>query len=544
MQGKDGFSRWVVRATLELITPLSIRTGGEEDGSIRHFRPGEPNPLSDDKTGADRVAIQAIELDHRGLAFLPATAFKGLLRNVGVHCLDQQQKDRLFRLFGDKPDSDVKGAAQQGRGALVTLRNAWMVEESAGKCRPAIRGRTAIHRGTRTARDGFLRYDRAVAPGARFDAEFILTDGNREDVDLLLGLLAHVDGESPLCALGSGSAQGDGRLRLLVDTVKVTCLGPAEIAEWVDAAPEKSWRDFARTVEVPIAKVGKLSIDRRTLDMEITIAGHFLVSFPQEKNGKRDENAAGDRETKPLLPFRLSGDDSKVAHLPGSSLDGALASQAERIWRTVAGDLSDWSEQGIPPAYEDLFGSVAHASLLEVGHFKSDPMDPVTQEFVAIDRFTGGSREGAKYSVRAFEAPVLKGRLALTVRREGNLVLSGKRLPESSASIGLSPEAIGLLALVLKDLATGDIPLGYGTRKGYGQVADLRGNDGGLPEILKWLGAAAKTCLEARDEENACDTSEDDALRRAVGRLLAAAEAWKARSGSGAEPANVAEVAS
>ncbi|MCI5133052.1 MAG: hypothetical protein D3904_16440, partial [Candidatus Electrothrix sp. EH2] len=72
------------------------------------------------------------------------------------------------------------------------------------------------------------------------------------------------------------------------------------------------------------------------------------------------------------------------------------------------------------------------------------------QDFVAIDRFHGGGKDGAKFAVEHSESPCFQGRITVS-----------RRVDESGK---------GLLALVLRDLREGDISFGFGANKGYGQI--------------------------------------------------------------------------
>lgn len=71
------------------------------------------------------------------------------------------------------------------------------------------------------------------------------------------------------------------------------------------------------------------------------------------------------------------------------------------------------------------------------------------QEFVAIDRFTGGAKDQAKFNALALYRPVLEGCLRVHTP-------------------ALSQNGWALLALTLRDLKEGDITFGFGAAKGYG----------------------------------------------------------------------------
>lgn len=192
-----------------------------------------------------------------------------------------------------------------------------------------------------------------------------------------------------------------------------------------------------------------------------------------------------------------------VPVLPGSSLRGVLRSQAERIARTLAtlnawGDAKAMSERQADflascPACnplttepsdevascnsfirrrlskearekleregaEDklclacrLFGSTWNGSRLRVedAPFKEGvKIEHKVMDFLAIDRFTGGGRDSAKFDALALWKPQFCVRLFLDN-------------PE--------PWELGWLALTLRDLQDGLATVGFGRAKGFGQ---------------------------------------------------------------------------
>ncbi len=98
-----------------------------------------------------------------------------------------------------------------------------------------------------------------------------------------------------------------------------------------------------------------------------------------------------------------------------------------------------------------LFGATGWKSTINISDFSCDSHNgDRKQVFVAIDRFHGGSKDGALYNIRHFERPILNGNIELTQRTP----VWGK----------------GLLALLIRDLEEGDISFGFGRNKGYGSI--------------------------------------------------------------------------
>lgn len=180
--------------------------------------------------------------------------------------------------------------------------------------------------------------------------------------------------------------------------------------------------------------------------------------------------------------------------LPGSSVRGVLRSQAERIARTLAthaawqapsheqyflercpaGDPNNSRRAEAPLANSDclltangvsgeqvvcpvqldladqLFGSVRMGSrlIVEDGRLANRP-ELKAMDFLAIDRFTGGGRDSAKFDALVLWKPAFQVRLRLD-----------------------NPAAweLGWLLLTLRDLHDGLTTLGFGAAKGFGRV--------------------------------------------------------------------------
>ncbi|RME57581.1 hypothetical protein D6779_08385, partial [Candidatus Parcubacteria bacterium] len=99
-----------------------------------------------------------------------------------------------------------------------------------------------------------------------------------------------------------------------------------------------------------------------------------------------------------------------------------------------------------------LFGSTRRGSRLiveDAPYAEEQPPKLKMLDFLAIDRFTGGGKDGAKFDALALWKPTFTLRLYLENPEEWEL---------------------GWLALVLRDLEEGWLSVGFGAAKGFGQV--------------------------------------------------------------------------
>ncbi len=148
------------------------------------------------------------------------------------------------------------------------------------------------------------------------------------------------------------------------------------------------------------------------------------------------------------------------ALLPASSFKGAVRAHLERILRTdwASLEVSPWERvddvTGTTPKFiQALLGSTERQSLLIASDFKSINEDSLrVRELVSIDRWAGSVAGSAKFNLLAFEQPSLVGSLVLM-------------LPGKSFSQGERLAAIGLLALLVRDLIDGQCNLVTATPK-------------------------------------------------------------------------------
>ncbi len=177
----------------------------------------------------------------------------------------------------------------------------------------------------------------------------------------------------------------------------------------------------------------------------LTLAFHgpFLVN--DASRAKESDVDDGRTNFTPLK--RANGD----IWLPASSFRGALRNRAEFLLRSL--DPKATGDPNAPAGdgpVERLFGETSKASRLTITEFVQDSGGTLRhQDFVAIDRFTGGAAYLAKFDAKYADKPVLASRLTLDLE-------------------GLKPEDVALLAAALRDVCGGEVAFGFGGGKGYG----------------------------------------------------------------------------
>lgn len=486
---KDEPARWVIGYTLETLGLLHLGNGvdslpdapklasaGVAGSAATAAETGSANTEQVEPIAFIAAMWQA-DIGDSLHAWLPGSSLKGaLLARAEACALDEGLQRRLFgrerqpaEITEASPLTTVAGIAEfQGAvgPAATTPRGQAEQPDAAAppQTRPPppfeIETRTAIDRATLTVADGKLFQEQTLPPGSRFEARIVLPNALKADAQALCALLQGIDCDSPL-TLGAHGRSGWGRVKQTALSLRV--LGEAQARQWWDQAATgpalTGWESFAANCSLPAARMRPQASTLR-LPLTLNFDGPFAVRDPSYKKalpGAKDSQARA-RHGHPLLP--------------ATSFLGALRSQAERILRTLGVDVP----QGhAAPAVRTgelpqdlvslLFGCTGWRGLVGasgdfVGVAKAKPM---TQHMVALCRITGtaGGTAGAKFALECWESPVLKGELYFDQQRFA--VLNDK--PQGLA-------ALGLLHLVLAELAYGDIGFGMARSKGWGWIKE------------------------------------------------------------------------
>ena len=353
-----------------------------------------------------------------------------------------------------------------------------------------IRDHVGIDRRTHTAADR-RKYDVEISGPVTFPCLLRIDDPKDDEVELLEAVLRRL--AAGWLYLGGKSGSGLGRAELAklrrhtLDLRDRQQLVKHLLADEVDAGGHdddlladgawlKQWRLAAATpADGDEPTLAPADWGQVRLGLALEFPNGLLVNDPAEALMAGFDHAfTRDHQGRPILP--------------GSSLRGALRTRAEQILRTLAGpdaacdlntqgsachqkigdrlrdDKIHEDEKSLP--FDDdrrlhcsacqVFGSGRLASSLKVSDFltvEGTSRSPRAHEMVAIDRFTGGAADQAKFDAQT-SGPV-------TVQGELTVELGPDRL---------QPWGLGLLVLVLRDLLVGDVPLGFGSAKGFNEV--------------------------------------------------------------------------
>jgi CRISPR-associated protein (TIGR03986 family) len=432
--------RWRIQGTFILQAPLHVGSGGI---TSREAIVDQNNKSCD---------VAAVATDHMGKPCLPGTALKGVLRawaerfGVDTGC--------IVRIFGER-NLDQPGA-QAGWAEFHTAhihqpapRTLEQFDQHVpywnGDRLTGVYSNVCLDRCTGAARANKLFYTEFVPAGVTFGVEITATRLSEREITLLLALLEQ-GSRHPThpYQFGANGADGWGRVAWKLSSVRTCTEVPANFTGVGFECCTTNWA----VPQLPVIDTVPTHI---ALDLTLKFDGPFLVNDPA-----RSKTTETNQESTNFVPLRCPDGSG---WLPSSSFRGALRQRAELLLRTLnpqaSGDPNVPTSQ--PGPIERIFGQTSQASRLHLAEFTEvGKAETRHQDFVAIDRFTGGAAEGAKFDATYLDAPTFTTRLTLDLA-------------------GLERCDLAVLALTLRDLCQGQLTFGFGGSKGYGRAtAELK----------------------------------------------------------------------
>ncbi len=537
-------TRWRIEGTLTSTTPFHVGSGTILDE-------GDPTQSSLSRRNAPRkesgpesgrfVEVSAVVTDHRGQAYLPATVLKGNLR-AWLRARFPANAGQIDRIFGSENTNDP--SAESGKAEFL---DAFIIGNPPAHesihfwdeaRRTGIVPSVGIDRRTRTAVEKKLFHEEFVPPGVSFSVA--ITGQGLTDDDLAL-LLAALEGfnsgpdtgtqqpsiQAGRVTLGAVPHNGRGRFEWRLGSIRRLAKDGA--AAWLakhdaqgqpvigydglDQVPRQDQEALDKKARGLLASLKPIA--KLVIEIDLQFEGPFLVNDPRRAKPK---DAPESDERANHAPRR---DDQGRIILPARSFRGAFRSHAEKIVRTLRSDaggdphgprenrcgpIRERGELGSLSLVAQLFGAPGWGAPIEFSDFVQIEDDrcllTMRQEFVAIDRFTGGAAFGQKFNADFADRPCLSGTIGVDLDRIG-------------------PWSLGLLAVSLRDLIEGDITFGFGAAKGYGACRVIR---------LETIGAGSQPDVDfsellpsTTERSNPAARERLDAL---VGEFRSAVESW------------------
>jgi len=425
-------TRLIVEFTLTLDSPAHLG-GGEAEGLT-------DMPLLRDRSGGGPLLAGASI----------AGALRSYLRERELGFGREETASSLSSLlFGRvREDEDEEG-----------IQSPLIVEDSFGKTRKIeIRDGVRLDPSSRTAADQ-AKFDVELwRAGIEFPVRMELCICELRDADpqadlrraLISALCGFIDGS---ITLGARKRRGYGRVTASGWRVRQYDMKKADgVIQWLAYGARPLGPEYTVEPSALGEAIGAEAVpDRRRLlriKVKLGLEGTMLI---------RSAGSTGDMEPDMVHIHSMGSDGILHPVVPGTSLAGALRARALRI-ASLQTDR-DRAKQMI----DGLFGSSRVtdaaseepiASRVEVSESRIDGgVTNLVQGRVSIDRFTGGAREGRLFN----EQPVFG---------------SENTVFETSITVkDPSPWERGLMILLLKDLWTGDLPIGGEVSVGRGRLA-------------------------------------------------------------------------
>ena len=418
-------ARWII--TGEMILETAAHFGGEGEG------------LADMKILHDLSD---------GSPLLPGTSLAGALRSHLADVLGgyrSAEHGDVPKLFGAARKNDDDGA-----------QSPLIVFDSLGKLLGGkeieIRDGLAINPETGTAKS-HMKFDIEVLPaGTVFPVRVeLIVEKIAEEADLLGLLTKAVSGLSNGdISLGMRRSRGLGSVKVRNWKAKrfdlinrdgwVSWLTSDHVNPIVNETPYDSPVDAVQST-YPALRLEEPPDDKRermVIELQLQLAGDLLVRSPGYD---------------PAAPDAVHMNSADKPVLPGTSLAGAMRAQTLRIAgcvRSSQGDSDEWINRLFGPHIEkkqDSSSPQLSASKLRVSENFISGSKPRRQTRIAIDRFTGGVVSGALFDEEVQAGGKINVRLEL-------------RQPTEAET--------GLFLLLLKDLLSGEIPIGGSGSVGRG----------------------------------------------------------------------------
>lgn len=455
MKSPADYVRVRMQGRITTLSPLHVGSGGvrsfgERLATVRRQLP--PNhglvlaAMDPDKDDDAEDSYAAVYCDTHGRPCIPASTLRGALRAAAA----PQVRDRLFG--PERIDENRAGSSGRVRlsDACLDLKSA-VVAATAQQIPYWDRDRTtgiqhgiAIDPITDAVREHMLYRLEFVPASAEFTFNALFLDASEQDLQDFAQAVRQLDRQS----LGKGIAQGYGQIHVRDEHWEA--LDAAELGRWA-ATPGARLDDHYRRLSAPAAaalpRPGRMAF-------QLVADGPLLVHQPgldREQPRGRD-----DAETQNVMA--CDRDSQGRPRLPGTTLKGWARARARRILHTLYVRIHsarnsdiERTAQLVDAEIVRLFGSAGQRSIVFFSDAVAATAATHPQTFNAIDRFTGGVMPDALYRVDA----VLVDHFDASLRLDASTLADWQR---------------GLLLWVLRDALEGDLVLGWGKGKGYGNL--------------------------------------------------------------------------
>jgi CRISPR/Cas system CSM-associated protein Csm3 (group 7 of RAMP superfamily) len=440
-----------VRISGTLICTSDLHVG---DGDLGLF---SDRPSDRQRSVNEAGSYNTVCLDHNKRAYIPGSTLRGSL--AAFLNKDHATVEKLFG-YEESAGENRDGKRLAGKVRVFDAHIAKSIDTDGDKppywnpqSGTFISHGIALDDVTGTAEKGKLFRYELVPAGTQFAVKVEADHLTKAEIAKLLGLLARWNGSSQT-AIGKGTSKGYGRIEWKYPQVSV--LTTNALQQWA-ASNTLNAPHFEPAAFLPGDVAGLFKQQEREQEPERKRHEFVIRILPQSPLLCNEPGFVTGADQAPDLVFQAR---NGKAIIPGTTLAGAARARGRKILMTLLhqakpdAKLNDIAEQA-GALIKQLFGSEKQKSALEF----SDATDTATettehpQYFNAIDRFTGGVKDGALFNVIAAQCDALETEPCS---------LNHDRMPEDGNWWK------GLLLFIVRDAIEGELAIGWGKGKGYG----------------------------------------------------------------------------
>ncbi|QTL37337.1 RAMP superfamily CRISPR-associated protein [Pseudoalteromonas viridis] len=420
---------------------LAVRSGEQVDLEL---------PSQGTESKDKQPTLAQLRLDARGYPVLPGSSLKGMLRAL----CDDTLAETLFGGQRQCTPQSGEGPKYLRLNGCVTVQGATALPDFVVSDSVVNDTHASIDEVTGTAKDNHLFSQAWIEPQTQFDwqlhCEFI-THGQLEQ---LLSILSNAR-----LQLGAGQKFGYGALTAAIPKqdgkLKVRVLTQEKLSEWLACqAPQPLDNFYTEQLIAPGKDPQQKSQPvKLCFTLALTSPDPVLVASPAYLSRLTEEQKASNSKDK-LKNLYFSRDNDGQPVIPASALRGMLRARFIKIIRTLNAEIDEKTLQSLWAA---IWGDSGKRSALIIrdARMAADARHAKHhQSMIAIDRFTGGVKDGALFEVEAF---TLQGALHAQCEINHEALLR-------------NPMATAVLVLVLKDLFEQKLTIGASKNRGFGRL--------------------------------------------------------------------------
>lgn len=370
------FLRIYYKLNITLMSPLSISSG------------------SDANTDKDVI------LDSEGNPFIPATSLTGILRSYVNENYGRAITNTIFGFTASTKEESLKAEAKDPeyteRKSLVSVYDGLM---TSGKEKLFITNRDMVALENKVGKKGAKFDMEAVEPGTEFTAYIELKDSNYEEtVEESLSAM-----KSGIIRPGSKTSRGYGKVSLKVSKKQFS-----KPDDWLDF----DMTDCNAWSEKDVIQLKDVSLSSINLKLK-SKGGISIREYTTEPS--TEEEVMPDYMSMGLHIAKDDKDNS-VPVIPGTSWAGAFRDRykeisgkenSEKLFGFVHNKKDDGDDKTLKSSI--IFGE----SQLSGGEYKTTTRN-------SIDRFTGGTKNGALYTEKTYYYGVTELNISFTRELEEN----------------------------------------------------------------------------------------------------------------------------